>query len=78
MTNEEKVLKKISGLWDILNKHEITHLDLAHMISAYCVEFTDEEKEVEPETVEKYTNLQCDIDDYIWDVLALLLNSKKK
>ncbi len=78
MINEKQVRKQISELWVILNRYEITHLDLAHMISAYCEEFVDEEIEVDSETLEKYTDLQCDIDDYIWKLLTLALENERK
>ncbi|WP_459503099.1 hypothetical protein [Bacillus sp. C1] len=75
MTNEGKVMELIFSLQKILEKHEITHLDLAFMVSSFCEEFTNEETDVEPETFEKYTRLQTDVDNYIWNVLTTLADA---
>ncbi|MED2186816.1 hypothetical protein [Bacillus wiedmannii] len=72
MKNED-ITRLVLSLQDIFAKHEITHIDLAHMVSSYCEDFLEEESDIEPETVEKYTNLQIDL----WDVLTALVDESK-
>ncbi|AXY09915.1 hypothetical protein CUC43_25600 [Bacillus thuringiensis LM1212] len=71
MKNEE-TLRIVLRLQEIFARYEITPLDLAHMVSSYCEDFLAEDVEIEPETLEKYTNLQIDLDQYVWDLLTVL------
>ncbi|MCC2538651.1 MULTISPECIES: hypothetical protein [Bacillus cereus group] len=71
MKNEE-ILRIALRLKEIFERYEITPIDLAHMVSSYCEDFLAEDVDIEPETLEKYTNLQIDLDQYVWDVLTVL------
>lgn len=66
INQEDKIQYAIIKFYALLGKHDIDVLELAMMISDYCERFLEEEAE-ELETIEKYSKMKKDMDQYVED-----------